>query len=433
MAFSTLTQRVTTLEQQMRAVEASLLSTSYAPPIFADGTARLNALLNSSLNISIPAGVYILTGEVTIRNGHDIAVMPGATGRVILKCDPTYGGRIITTADINYSIRGVTFDGNSMNRSAALEGDSAASLLQIVGGVNVTLDGCRFQYAPSFAVWMFRAVTPQIKTNNFVDCWHPIRHDANNLASGLIENNGITNSTSFKNIQQIECLNTLNLVIRGNKMYGAGLLAPTTHGFDGTWGNAIYIFNSTGFLIENNVSSGNLWSSCVSGQNTTQGTIRANNFADGIGTSVAIWVEQQSTSAIAVNSNVLTGGISVGDTGGDYCVISGNSITTRSVGIDCNFGARVVTINANTITSRANPKNDNGIYLWEKNTVSCSCQVVGNTINGFLVGVSINNSAAAGTVFNIDLISNTYVNCTSATHIPASIIIDPTCSGFVSG
>ena len=340
-----------------------------------------------------------------------------------MKTAATYAGRILTTYDASYTLRGLTFDGGYADRSS-LEGNTGATLLHIVGGSNVTLENNQFQYAPAYAIWTYRSITMQVRGNTFLECWQPIRMDANNLNSGVIENNVFTNTAAYKSIQHIDAMNTVSLVVRGNTMRGAGLAEPSSHGYEGTWGNSIYIYNSTGHLVELNKIYANHWSALVSGLGATNGIIRNNYMSDGPVSPQAIWIEQPGAAYITVDSNQLDGGISCGDTGGDHLTITNNTIRSRSVGIDVNFGAKTVLIQGNTITSRAASRFENGIYLWNKSTTDVNVGIYNNSIQGFDKGIAINNPGGVGTVYGIRLSGNTFSNDNVNVWIPSRIKVD---------
>ncbi len=181
--------------------------------VYGDGTARINELLNAGLNVGIPAGTYIITGELEVRDGHVVSSAPGA--RVILKTAAAYGGRIVATHDKSFTLRGLIFDGSYQER-LHLEGSADAPLIQVVGGSNVTLENNHFLHAPSFAVWTWRSALLQVRGNNFLECYQPIRMDGANLSSGSIEGNTFTNTAAFRSIQHIDALHTVNLTVRGN-------------------------------------------------------------------------------------------------------------------------------------------------------------------------------------------------------------------------
>lgn len=388
--------------------------------VYPDGSARINALLAASLNVSIPAGIYTITGELNVRDGHVISAATGA--QVILKTAPSYAGRIITTYDKSYTLRGLTFDGAYADRPS-LEGSTNGTLVQVVGGSNVTLENNQFQYAPSYAVWTWRSASIQVRGNTFLECWQPIRMDASNMNSGVIENNIFTNTAAYKSIQHIDAINTANLVVRGNTMRGAGLAEPSSHGYEGTWGNSIYIVNSTGHLVEFNKVYVNHWSALVSGAGATHGIIRNNFLSEGAACTASIWIEQPGAAYITVDNNELDGGISCGDTGGDNLTITNNTIRSRSVGIDVNAGAKTVLIQGNTISSKAGYRFNNGVYLWEKKTTDVNVGVFNNSIQGFDKGIAINNSFGVGTVYGIRLSGNTFAGNNVNVWVPSGIVL----------
>jgi hypothetical protein len=378
-------------------------------------------MLASSLTVAIPSGVYMITGPLSVRDGQVIAPAVGA--QVTFKAASGYSGGMISTVDQSFTIRGVTFDGSYADR-LGLEGTDGANLLNITGGSNVTLENNTFEYAPAQAIWTYRSASMQIRGNKFLECWQPIRMDANNLVAGVIENNTFTNTTAYKSLQHITAINTVNLAVRSNTMSGAGLAEASSHGYEGTWGNSIYIFNSTGHLVELNTVSGDHWSALVSGQNATNGTIRNNTFGDGVATPMAMWIEQIGAQNITVDSNQLDGGIFMGDTGGDYITVTNNTIRSRSVGIDVGFAAKHVTLQGNTITSKANYRFNNGIYLWDKTSPDVNVQVLSNAISGFDAGIAVNNDGSTGTVYGIKLSGNTFSNNNVNVSVPSTITLN---------
>jgi hypothetical protein len=389
-------------------------------PVYQDGTARINALLGTSLNVAIPAGTYMITGQLNVLNGHVISAAPGA--QVTLKTAATYAGTIVTAYDKSFTLRGLTFDGAYADRRS-LEGSENAILIQVIGGSNVILENNQFLYAPSYAIWAWKSVQMQVRGNTFLECYQPIRMDGSNLASGVIENNTFTNTTAFKSIQHIDALATVNLTVRGNTMGGAGLAEPTSHGYEGTWGNSIYLVNSTGYLVESNRVNANYWSAVVSGGGSTNGIVRKNYLSEGVKSTASVWIEQPGAAFITVDSNELDGGISVGDGGGDNLTITNNTIRSRSVGIDVNTGAKKVLIQGNQFFSKAGYRHENGMYLWGKETPDVNVQVINNSIQGFDKGIAINNSFGRGHVYGIRLNGNTFANNNENVWIPSTIVL----------
>jgi hypothetical protein len=389
--------------------------------VYPDGTVRINRLLDASLNVAIPAGIYMITGGLNVRDGHVIEAAAGA--QVTLKCAASLSSPIILTYDKSFTVRGLTFDGAYSDR-ASLEGNGDAALIQFIGGTNVTLENNKFHYSPTFAIWAWRPIAPQIRGNTFLECWQPIRLDGSGLQSGVIENNVFKNTAAFRSIQHIDALWTRNLVVRGNTMEGAGLAEPTSHGYEGTWGNSIFLVNSTGYLVEGNTVRANYWSALVSGAGSSGGVIRNNYLSDGTSTSAAVWIEQGGAAYITVDGNALDGGISCGDGGGDNLTITNNAIRSRSVGIDVSGGAKTVLIQGNRFSSKAGNRFENGMYLWQKNTPDVNVRVINNHIEGFNNGIAINNHHAAGTVYGISLTGNTFLNNNINVWVPSSIVLN---------
>jgi len=390
-------------------------------PTYADGTARLNALLNGSLNVAIPAGTYVITGELNVRDGHVIAAAPDA--QVILKAGDGYAGHIIRAIDKRITVRGITFDGNYASR-LSLEGNEGASLISLTGASGSVFENNKFQYAPSFAIWNYRSTQLQIRGNTFLETYHAIRIDGADLDnSGTIENNTFKNTAAFKSIQHVEAVYTRGLVVRANTMEGAGLAEPSSHGYEGTWGNSIYIFNSTGYLVEGNRVGKNYWSSLVSGMNGTNAVIRNNTFTDGPLTPIAAWIEQEGAAYITFDGNQLDGGLFVGDNGGDHLTITNNVIRSRSVGVDVSFAAKDVLLQNNKFFSKAGYRNENGAYLWEKKDPATNVRLIGNHFEGFNNGIAINNMGGTGTVYGITLSGNTFANNNQNIWVPGGITL----------
>ena len=387
-------------------------------PVYADGSARLEALLAGSLEVTIPPGVYLIDRELDVRDGHMISA--ATSGAVILKAADHYGGRIISARDERITVRDVTFDGNYVKRSA-LEGRVEASLVSISGASAVSLENNRFQYAPSFGIWSYRSAQLQIRGNTFLENYQAIRIDGHDLESGVIENNTFKNTTAFKSRQHIEGIWTRKLVVRGNTMMGAGLAAPTSPGYAGTWGNSIYLAGSTGYVIENNQIDKNHWSAIVSGSGTTHGVIRNNKMRAGDTTAIAVWVEQAGANDITLDGNEVDGGLFVGDNGGDNLTITNNVVRSRGVGIDVSFATRTALIQGNRFYSTSGLRDENGMYLWKKEDPATNVRVIGNHFEGFNRGIAVNNAGGVGTVYGISLSGNTFANNNQDIWVPSGI------------
>jgi hypothetical protein len=393
-----------------------LRAMALAAPEYPDGTARLRALLASTLQADIPAGTYIVSATLQPRDGQVIGAAAGAA--VTLKASPALQGPILDSDGRRFTARGLVFDGSRAERPAQGEPDGALVALRHAGGV--VLERNTFRLAPSAAIWS-HASKIEVRGNAFLECHHAIRIDGAQEEGGAIEDNVFTNTAAFGSLQHITAINTAGLVVRGNTMSGAGLREPATHGPEGTWGNSIYIFDSTRHVIERNVVGGNRWSSLVSGRRATHGTVRQNRFGDGLSTPMAMWIEQEGAGYMRVEENRLDGGMLVGDEGGDHIEVTGNTIVTRGVGIDVSFAARDVLIQGNTITSRAPRSSHNGIYLWDKTARETDVRVRGNRIEGFENAIAINNPGGVGTVRGIRLEDNTFANNKVDVWIPRAI------------
>jgi hypothetical protein len=395
-----------------------------------NGDATLIALIaaTSGANIIPPGGiVYVLDAPVAIPSGKSFFGADGTS--VTLKRANGYTGHLLTlTSCTGSAVRNITIDGNYANNLAS-EGSSSACSIQVSGGSGNAIEHVKFLNTPSFAVWAFNSPGISVRYNQFEECYHPVRIDGNNLPNtGWIEGNDFLNTSAFKSIQHIEAINTRTLFVRHNTMVGAGLAEPTSHGFEGTWGNSIYIFNSDAPLVENNTIGTNYWSSCVIGQGCTNAVVQRNSFARGSHATAlnSMWVEQSGCAYATVTRNILGGGMLIGDGGGDHSSITYNTITTDGVGIDVSTDAKDILIRYNTITRRAGT--NNGIYLWEKRPQPINCRVLDNSIIGFDKGIAINNSGAVGTVFGLTITGNYFSGCTTNIWIPGTITVDGSCT-----
>jgi uncharacterized protein (TIGR02217 family) len=394
------------------------------------GATTLNALLTgSSTIINAPAGIYIISAPVVIPTGKTLQAAAGVS--VVLRAADGYTGNMVTMTSVTgSSLKNVTVDGNQPNRSST-EGLNTADAVMISGGSGNTVQNVKFLQTPSYAVWSFNSPGLNVKYNDFQDCWEPIRVDGNNVvSSGSIDGNKLTNTSGFKSIQHIEAINTKNIQIKNNTFVGAGLAAPTSHGADGTWGNSIYIFDSDGYLVENNTVYASYWSGIVSGQNGTNATIQYNYFEPGVGRTQAAWIEQTGSDTVTFTKNILKGGLSVGDTGGDHLTLTSNDITVPAggTGIDCNSAFRHGTISGNHIKQKTLGHTDKGMYLWDKSTAGVAISVTSNFIEGFSEGISINNPGGTGTVYGLTITGNTFSSNTTNIAIPGTLTIDASCT-----
>jgi hypothetical protein len=396
-----------------------------------NGDATLIALIagTSGTDIVPPDGiVYVVDAAVAIPSGKNFHAAAGTS--VTIKAANGYTGHLLTlTGCINSAVRNITFDGNYANRTAQ-EGSSSACAIMVSGGSGNSVEYNKFLNTPSFAVWAYSSPGLSIRYNQFEETYHAVRIDGNNLANtGWIEGNDFLNTSAFKSIQHIEAINFRDLFIRHNvRMTGAGLAEPTSHDFEGTWGNSIYLWNFDVCTVENNRAGGNYWSAVVSGQGGTNGVFKRNEFDDGLMTPCAMWIEQAGAEYITTTSNIVNGSIEIGDTGGDHCTITRNRITTSQMAINVNSAAKDILIQYNTMISTDVVPTDRGIYLWDKSTpTGIDCRVLDNTFVGFNNGVEINNPGGVGTVYDITVTGNYFEDCNTIVEIPGGITVDPSC------
>jgi hypothetical protein len=161
----------------------------------------------------------------------------------------------------------------------------------------------------------------------------------------------------------------------------------------------------------------------VSGAGATNGIIRNNYFSDGPNTGCAVWIEQAGAGYITVDGNEMDGSIEVGDSGGDHCAITNNTIRSRSYAINVNSAAKDVLIQNNRISSKA-IRTNLGVYLWEKTTPDVNVRLINNSIEGFDKGIAINNMGSTGTVYGISLSGNTFANNNTNVWVPSSITLN---------
>lgn len=324
------------------------------------------------------------------------------------------------------SVKNILMDGNWTARSA-YEATSATGV-QIQGGSACTVENCEFLNMPSFGVWVYNSNNLSIAYNYFNETYHPIRIDGNNLSDcGSVVGNTFYNTSAFRSYQSLEIINTLGVQIKHNTFEGAGKLEPTTHGGEGTWGNSIYIYASSNYLIENNTCRSAYWAACVCGQSSTNVTVKNNYFSHGVlgGTTGGLnsfWFEQAGADGLRMSKNYLNGGFLVGDIGGNNCIIEDNVIDTYDVGIDVSFACTNGCIQRNKINRLAGT--DYGIYLWEKHPAPISVSVLNNVFTDFGTAIFTNNSGGAGTAFGLTILSNTFVNCTTNIDKPAALTYD---------
>lgn len=389
-----------------------------AAPNFVDsnGAVTINQMISAGGADIVLSGstTYIVNAPIAIPTGKTVRAATGTS--VTVKAQSAYAGQIFTmTFCVGSALKNITIDGNWTQRSAR-EAQADAGI-QISGGSGNTVEHCEFFRMPSYGIWEYNSRAVTFIHNQFTEAYSPIRIDGNSLsAGGSIIHNNFFNTSAFHSIQSLEMINTRDIQIFHNVFEGAGNGVPVTHGFEGTWGNSIYVFNSSNYWIENNTCNKAYWSSCVVGQDSHNVTCTRNEFWNGTHTPSAqqsFWFEQASASGLTVSRNIFHGGVSFGDSGGNYPVMEDNLVTTEGVGLDLNAGCNHAIIQRNIFT-RATPGTNNGIFMWEKTAMPVDVKIQNNVFNGFAVGVQANNSGGSGAVFGLTITGNSFSACTTA-------------------
>lgn len=382
-----------------------------------------NLISAGGADIVIPGSItYMVSAAIVIPTGKTVRAATGTS--VTIKASAGYAGHIFTmTTCQNSALKNVTVDGNWVNRSAREAAADAG--VMITGGSANVVEHVSFTNMPSYGIWEYNSRMVDFKYNNFNEVYHPIRIDGNSLSNGgSITYNNFFNTSAFKSIQSLEMINTRDIYVMHNFFEGAGRQVPTTHGFEGTWGNSIYIFNSSNYWIENNTCLKSYWSSCVVGQDSHHVTVTRNLFSSGnhsgsTGGLQAFWFEQASADYLTLSRNIFNGGVSLGDTGGNHATVEDNQINTESVGIDVNFGCDHAIIQRNTFNRVAN--SINGVFLWEKRAMPTDVKVQNNIFNGFNIGVAANNSAGTGAIFGLTITGNVFSACNTTVSMAVSV------------
>lgn len=389
-----------------------------------------NLISAGGADVVIPGSTtYIISNPIAVPSGKTVRAATGST--VVCKARSSYTGHIFTMTFANSaSVKNITLDGNWTQRSA-MEGTSGSCGVQIQGGSACSVENCEFLNMPSFGVWVYNSNNLGVRYNYFNETYHPIRIDGNNLSDcGEVVGNNFYNTSAFRSYQGLEVINSLALQIKHNTFEGVGKLTPTVHGGEGTWGNSIYIYASSNYVIENNTCRSAYWSSCVCGQSSTNVTVKNNYFSHGVfggstGGLNSFWFEQAGADTIRISKNYFNGGFLVGDTGGNNCIIEDNVIDTYDVGIDVSFACTNACIQRNRLNCLAGT--DNGIFLWEKHPAPISVSVLNNVFNNFTTAIFTNNSGGAGTAFGLTITGNTFSACTTTISKPAALTYDASC------
>lgn len=397
-----------------------------------NGSATINNLISAGgAVVTIPGSTtYLVSTPIVIPSGKTLQAATGTS--VTLKALSSFSGEMIwMNGVVGASLKNVTVDGNWTQRSA-LEGANTYQLM-IAGGSGNTVQNCAFTNSPHYGVWVWSARATTIQYNTFNEVYHPVRIDGSSLSdTGAVTGNTFYNTSAFKSIQALEMINTRNISVMHNTFQGVGLAVPTSHGFEGTWGNSIYIYNSDNILIENNTCNPSYWSGCVVGAAATHAVVKRNYFSKGlsitaVNNSNSFWNEQPSADIILIQRNIFDGGMSIGDGGGNHYTIEDNIVNAYGGAINLNYAANQGIVQRN-ILNRINNQGsaDYGIFLWEKDVTfgPVNVSVLNNVINGFPNGIYMNNGGGVGQVIGLTVTGNSFSACGTNINIQTPISID---------
>lgn len=378
---------------------------------------------------------YFCTSSISIPSGKTLRAATGSS--VTLKRSSAFTGAIIVmTGCVNSAIKNITIDGNYSQHSAN-EGGSGVHGIEIQNGSANTVEHCELINHPSYGIWVFNSNRLTVQYNQFTEIWQPMRIDGNDISgtAATIWGNNFLNTTAFKSIQGIEAINTDSLQIWHNTMAGFGVNEATSHGFEGTWGNCLYLWKNRNLHVENNTLNQAYWSGLVVGQSSVNATVIHNEIhygtqsgSAGTGGSRSFWNEQAGADGLSFFWNYCVGGFFIGDGGGNNANITANVIEAyNSVGMDISFSCLSATIENNTITRIAGSVN--GVLMWNKTASSCAIVFRNNLVNGnFNYGVEVNNDGATGAVHGITIQGNTFSVSVSAVTKGANVSFGPSCS-----
>lgn len=394
----------------------------------ASGATTINGLITAAgVNgtVTIPGNIiYTISTPIVPLAGQTIQAAIGTN--VVLKAANGYTNVIFDISYItNVRIQNLTIDGNYANRTAQ-EGLQGSCLFQVSHGSGHTIQSCAINNAPSYGVWVWGSPNITIRLNTGTQCYQPVLVDGSSLGNtGIIEGNVFSSNSSVKSLQGIEVMYSGNVTIKSNTLTGFGLQTPTSHGFEGTWGNSIYISTTDVYLVENNTCTGPYWSGCVCGSGAANGTVKYNYFDRGTygPAAASFWYEQPGANNLLCTRNIHNGGVSMGDTGGNNITFTFNQISCDEVGMDVNSGCITATITDNTVTSRDTVNADNGCFLWAKTDPTTNVQVLRNTFTKFLNAVFINNGGGTGTFYGLTVQGNTFVSCTNGVAYPGTLTV----------
>lgn len=397
------------------------------------GSTTINNLISAGgATVTIPGNViYMVNAPIVIPTGKTLQAATGTS--VTLRAVTAYASEMVWMNGVQgATLKNITIDGNWTQRSAQEDGNYGQLL--ILGGSGNTVQNCAFTNCPTMGIWEWSARATTIQYNTFSEVYLPIRFNGSTLVSntGAVTGNTFYNSSAFHSIQALELLNTHNVNVMHNTFQGVGLAVPTSHGFEGTWGNSIYVVNSDATLVENNTCNPSYWSSLVLGAGATNSVVKRNYFSRGLSISAvtntnSFWFEQPPADVALIQRNIFDGGFLIGDGGGNHATVEDNIINAYGGGIDASGTFTQGVIQRNTFNRINNAGNSpNGIYLFEKNASqgAISLSVLNNIFNGFPNGIMINNSFGVGAITGLTITGNSFSACATNISIPATISIN---------
>lgn len=394
-----------------------------------DGYNTITAIIaaESGSTVTLPSDIiYEIDNPIQMPSGKTLEAADG-TSVTIKRADGYSGNMIEFQGTTGSTLSNITLDGN-YTENQSLEALFTAAGVFDNGSTDTIIQHCKFMNMPSYGVYAYGITNISIVYNEFDDCFHDIYLDGNSLTvdAGSITGNTFTHQALRSN-QCIEITGATSPQIFHNTFTGAGLISPTSPGETGTWGNAIYIWNTTQFHVENNTCNQCYWSSFQANEGATNGTVKHNYFTQGTGTTVGAWVVNSGANNIVLTLNICDGTLSIGSGGGNNCIVTENIINSSANGIEANEGAVSIQITGNRI-NRTSGSGD-GILLWNKNSPSVACLVTNNIITGFTsAAIGINNTGNTGTVFNITATGNTFTSNTANYSIPSGVSIHISCT-----
>lgn len=392
---------------------------------FTDITAQIAAEIGDIVTLTGNTE-YIVNQAIQIPAGKRVQAADGES--VTIKRADGYSGNMIEMGTSS-AFSNITLDGNFENNAAA-EGLAGASAVHVNGDANCIVEHCTFINHPSNGVYSDQCDNVTIQYNIFSEVFFPIYVDGGSTgnAAGTITGNNCTNSIARRSMSSIHVDDATAIQIFHNTVTGAGTLAPTSPGADGTWGVGIILQNCPQFHAENNTCGRSRWAGFIA-NGSENGTAKHNYFTHGAalasiaGALVGAWMVNDSDNC-SFTLNMVDGIVQVDS---EACSILENIVNALgSTGIDMDAGATVALVQGNLVT-RVSGSATNGIVLFDKTVPAVNMRVLNNTITGFAVGISINNTGGSGTVFGITATGNVFTGNTNNYNVPAAITLHVSC------